>query len=596
MLTAHFDALLVLLVLVAVFAAFISERVRPDVAAMGAALALVAIGILPPRDMLASFSNEAPVTVAGMFVLSAALERTGIIGRVGDVVSGLARRSPAASIASLALGAMLVSAFINNTPVVVILTPITIMLAQTLGLSASRFLIPLSYATIMGGTCTLIGTSTNIVVSGAAAGRGLEPFTLFEITPLGLILGVVGIAYLLLIGVRLLPDRTIFADLRDSLRQRQFLTDALVPLGSPLVGKTLLEADIGRKLGSRVVDVIRNRVSFAGELDKLTLRAGDRLVLRTLAADVMGLRDQGDVVFGAVGQHALEPIATQNTRIMEGIVGPRSPFVGRRLADLNLRRSLGVYILALHRHDENLRQNIDQVRLAFGDTILLEGPPEGLRRLLEEGGLVGLSEPVGQPPRRDRGWLAIGAILMVIVLASIGFLPISTLALLGAGLVVAGGCLDPDEAYQSVNWPILMLIFGMLAVGRAMEVSGAGTLIVEGVLQLVDGLGPVAVLCMVYLVTMLLTEFLSNNATAILLTPIVIDLAAGLGVDPRPFVVAVMFAASASFSTPIGYQTNTFVYGAGGYRFLDFVKVGVPLNILMWLLSTLLIPVFWPFG
>jgi di/tricarboxylate transporter len=584
----------VLVLLVVVFATMVTERFRVDVVAMGAVSVLLVTGVLSTKEVLAVFSNDAPITVAAMFVLSAALERTGVVERAGTILSRYASGSPLVALLTITGSAAAVSAFMNNTPVVVVLTPVTIALAHSVGLSPSKFLIPLSYATVLGGTCSLIGTSTNIVANGAAVQQGLAPFSLFEISSVGIPLTLIGLVYLSTVGLRLLPDRETFSGIMAGSRQRQFLTEVLVPLGSPLVGKTADQTGVAKQLNARVIDVIRDRISLAAEMDRVVLQAGDRLVLRTNVGDVLGLRDKTDVLFGATGQHALEPIATQNTAVMEGIVGPHSRFVGYRLADLNLRRQYSVYILAVHRQGENLGGNFDQVRLAFGDTILLEGPPDGLKRLFEQGALVSLSEPTEQPLRRNLGWLAVTALVAVVVLATFEVLPISALALTAAVVVIVGGCLDADEAYGSLRWPLLMLIFGSLALGRAMETSGAAQLVVDGVMSLIWNMSPVIVLSIVYLLTMTLTEFLSNNATAILLTPIAVGLAHGLGVDPRPFVVAVMFAASCAFATPIGYQTNTFVYNAGGYKFVDFVKIGLPLNLMVWLAASFLIPFFFP--
>ncbi|MFZ1428696.1 MAG: SLC13 family permease [Geminicoccaceae bacterium] len=591
---AELQPYFVLLLLVAVFGTMVSERFRVDVVAMIGVSLLLVTGTLSTNQVLAVFSNEAPITVAAMFVLSAALERTGVVERAGLLLSRYASGSPLIAMFTLTSSAAAVSAFMNNTPVVVILTPVTIALAHSLGLSASKFLIPLSYATVLGGTCSLIGTSTNIVANGAAVQQGMRPFTLFEISSVGIPLTIIGIIYLCTVGLRLLPSRETFSSIMAGSRQRQFLTEVLVPLGSPLIGKTADESGVGKKLNARVIDVIRDRISLAGEMDRVQLEAGDRVVLRTNVGDVIGLRDKSDVVFGATGQHAIEPIATQNTSVMEGIIGPHSRFVGYRLADLNLRRQYSVYILAVHRQGENLHGNFDQVRLAFGDTILLEGPADGLKRLFEQGALVSLSEPTEQPLRRHLGWLAISALVAVLVLATFEVLPISALALIASAVVIVGGCLDADEAYSSLRWPMLMLIFGSLALGKAMETSGAAQLVVDGVMHLVTGMSPYIILSIVYLLTMILTEFLSNNATAILLTPIAIGLAHGIGIDPRPFVVAVMLASSNAFATPIGYQTNTFVFNAGGYKFTDFVKIGLPLNIIIWIAASFLIPTFFP--
>jgi di/tricarboxylate transporter len=279
---------------------------------------------------------------------------------------------------------------------------------------------------------------------------------------------------------------------------------------------------------------------------------------------------------------------------MEGIIGPRSSFVGRSVTDLDLRRMYDTQLLAIHRQNENLHTNFQDVRLHFGDSILLEGTPEGLKRLFDRQELINLTEVTERPYRRSRAWIAVLAVLAVIILSAFEALPIAATAFIAAALVVGLRCLDADEAYKAIQWPILMLIFGMLAIGGAMQTTGAAQVIVDGIVQLIGGLGPVAVLSTIYALTSILNAFISNNAAAILFTPIAIGLAEQLGVDPRPFVVAIMFASSADFSTPIGYQTNTLVYVAGGYKFMDFVRVGLPLNVILWIVSSLIIPIFWP--
>ena len=587
------QVVIVLAVVAVVFFGMVREVIAPDVLALCGAGLLLVLGILRTSDVLKVFSNPAPFTVGALFVLSGALERTGVIDALGQFIARVPWKSPAHALLVMMLFCLVLSAFINNTPIVVILTPVVIRLAHTVKVAPSRMLMPLSFATILGGTCSLIGTSTNIVVDGVAQSHGITPFRLFEISGPGMIYGVVGILYLYFIGRRFLPDRPTLSDTLIDVSQRKFLTEVLVPHGSPLIGKTLSDAGLTTNRGLLVIDLIREERSFDPEHGEPALAAGDRLVLRTSVADFVGLRDAGTVL-GAASQHALEPITTRDLRMMEGIVGPRSSFVDQRVADLDLRRLYDTRILAIHRRDENLHGKFDRVRLQFGDSILLEGAADGLKRLFDRQEMINLTEVTERPFRRGKAWIAIVAVLAVIVLSAFEALPIAAASFIAACVVVGARCLDPDEAYKAIHWPILMLIFGMMAIGTAMETSGAGALIVKELVGLVGSFGPVAVLSLVYFLTSFFTELMSHNATAVLITPIAIGLAQQMGADPRPFVVAVMFAASASFATPIGYATNTLVYAAGGYRFTDFVRVGLPLNLLLWIVASLVLPLFWP--
>jgi di/tricarboxylate transporter len=429
-------------------------------------------------------------------------------------------------------------------------------------------------------------------VDGVARAQGLAPFGMFEITGLGLAVGVVGIAYMALIGQRILPERESFQALLKGGKHRHFLAEVLIPHGSPLVGQKVGEVTIFHRADSRAIDVIRGDSSLRRKLPDLQLEAGDRVLLKTPVSEIMSLRDEATV--DLPGVHDFEPIGMRTTIVAEGLIGPSSRMIGRRVANLRLHRRYGVYLLAIHRAGQNLGTNLDNITLVAGDTLLLEGPAEGVQRLSEDLGVINLSGPSERAYRRSKAPLVLAVVAAIMVLAALEVMSIAALAVIGVAIVILTRCIDTDEAYQSLDGRILILIVAMLAMSQAMIDTGAVSLIVDAVVPILADLPPILMLAAVYMLASLMTETITNNGVAVILTPIVIALAAGLGYDPRPFVVAVMFAASASFATPIGYQTNTMVYSAGGYRFTDFIKVGLPMNVVCGLTAIILIPLFWP--
>ncbi len=571
---------------------FVREKWSPDIVVGIAVTALLATGLLNTKEVLSVLSNSAPITIACMFIISAALERTGCIDSLGNWLGQLVGDNQTRILAGIMLTALAVSAFLNNTPVVAILTPVAIALAKRASSSPSKLLIPLSYATVLGGMLSMIGTSTNILVDGVARKAGLEPFGMFEITPAALAFCAVGFIYLMLFSNRLLPDReTLSRQLRPNLN-REFVSELRIPIASPIIGKTLEQVGFNKKNSLHVLQINRFDTHISRPACDFVLHADDVLVLQGQVRDVVNLRQSGQLMPLSTDD---DPNAIQEDIVLaEAIVGRNSRYIHRPMRDLDLSARYGINVLAIHRQDANIQNNFDEFQLQFGDVMLVEGTAAQIKRFADNGDLISLNTVQERTYRREKAPIAILTTLAVVVLSAFSFMPIEGLAVIGGTIVLSTRCLDVDDAYKAVDWKVLSLIFGMLAISIAMDKVGLVDEVVKQTVDLLPNATPLLMLGLVYLLTTILTELLSNNAVAVLVTPVAIGLAQSIGVDPRPFVVAVMFAASVSFATPIGYQTNTFVYNAGGYRFSDFVRIGVPLNALMVIVAMLVIPLVWP--
>jgi len=591
-----FEIILVLAVAFCAVVLFATERLSVDVVAIVIMAILLLSGIVTPDEGIAGFSNKATVTVGAMFILSAGLFKTGAVRYLGGITSGVFKKNYWLGLVSVLVAVGFFSAFINNTPVVAIFIPILLGVAKDLKVSTSKLLMPMSFASMLGGICTLIGTSTNILVSSIAENRGLREFSMFEFAPIGLIFFAIGVGYMLIAGIRMIPDRRSEGDLIESFSLQEYITEIVLLDNATSVGKAIKNAPITNETDLTIIEVHRGKRVFSVPSPDMVLNAGDVLRVRCDLEKVKKLQAWEGVLFKSQFKWRDRDVESEDTKLVEAVVALNSYFIGKTLKELTFREAFGANVLALRHRGKLMREKLSETELDAGDALLLEIKKDRYNQLRQNPSFVIVSEVHMERYRKRKIIPAVVIVLGVILTATFGILPIVVSSIVGCLLLILVGCITMEEAYKAIEWRIIFLLAGVLTLGVALEKSKAAELLSTGLVEYVGPWGgPVALVSAFFLVTSLLTGAMSNNATAALLAPIAIAAANSMDVSPRPFLVAVTIAASASFMTPVGYQTNTLIYGPGQYRFADFLKVGTPLNIIIWIAATLLIPYFWSF-
>ena len=590
------DIVIVSIMIIAFLVFLITEKIPIDIAAIGTMVLLSVFGILTPKEAVAGFANPAVITVGAMFLISRAMIRTGAVGFIGEKIIAYSKGNARLAIFLILLIVAAASAFINNTPVVVLFIPIIMSVSCEYNISPSKALIPVSYASILAGTCTLIGTSTNIIVSDLSAMHGYEQLGMFELASLGVPIAVLGLAFLFVAAPWIMPALAAPTCELGDRADRRYLAEYAVPEDSPLIGEDPLSVFHQDYPSFEVFEVARDFRILYPERDRIRLSSGDTLLVKGSPNDLVAVLNKKILDLS----HALEAVdfgaRTADPMVAELIIPPQSSLLGERLLDTYIHEDPELHIIAVKRRSLlYTEQRIQDMKLRVGDILLVRCPEKKLERLRGEMDFIIVEDVHHEIIQKNKAPLAFAVFLGLIIVVSVGIADIMVCALAAVFVLILGGCIHLRDAYRSLQGNVLLLIAGTIALGAAMDKTGASRLYAEKFLMLFHGLGPSAILCGILLLTSASTQLLSNNATAVLLVPIAISTALALGVSPKPFIIAVCFGASACFATPIGYQTNLLVFGPGGYRFNDYLKLGIPLNLLVLIMGTLFIPLIWPF-
>ena len=592
---------IVLGVITLMFILFVMELFPLDVTALSILAVVLVLGYISPEEAISGFANPAVITIALLFVLSHALQKSGILEYMVIRLNKLTERSRFLGLFVFLISVALASAFVNNTAIVAIFIPLTIRLAQKYNLSPSKLLMPLSYIAIIGGTLTLVGTSTNLLVNSIYVNSisSSPPLGMFEFAKFGLVMLVIGMAYLLIAVPFLIPSRTVTSSLTKSYHMGGYLTELKVSAESPLVGRTCKERAVNKNYDITVLDILRDGKLISKNIRDTFIHPEDILFVRGSLENFLRMKEVEKVTMLTDEKLTQDELIHDDNTLVECLITNQTDLVGKSLMEINFRRRFGSFILAIRREGEILRKKIAHVVLQAFDTLLIYGPIEKIKELSDSGDFIVLGEIEATLQKHKYWWVSVAVILGTVILAALGIVPILKGALIGAIFLLVIRVITANEAYQSINWQVIVLIAALIPLGIVIQKSGTafwiGTVLNDIANTFNPLIRPTIMLSLVYLVTIILTEMTSNAATAIIMTPIAISAAQQMGLDPRTFVFAVCFAASASFITPIGYQTNLMVYGPGGYKFTDYVRVGLPLAIVLWCIATWLIPILWPF-
>ena len=594
------DIAIVLFIILLAFVLFLTEFFPVDVTALTVLGILLLTGLITPTESIMGFSNPAVIIIATLFVLSTSLQKSGILEYFVLSLNKLATHSLTLGLIVFLIAIALASSIVNNTAIVAIFMPITIRLAQKYKLSPSKLLIPLSYAAILGGTLTLVGTSTNLLVNSIMQNYGdIKPLGMFEFTKFGVLTLIVGLIYIVTMGNRLLPSRTVTSSLTKSYHLGGYLTEMKISKESPLVDRTCMERSLNHNYDIIVLDILRNGELITSNIRNTKLKEGDILFIRGSVDSFLRLKTIEKLSMLTDEKLNQSELIQENNVLVECLLTNKSELIGTSLMAANFRRRFGSFVLAIRREGTIIRKKLAYIILRAYDTLLVYGSREKVQEMASTGDFIILEELETSLKKHKLWWLSSILIIAVMLLSALGIVPILKGAIIAVVILLTLKVISPVEAYNSIHWQVIVLIATLIPLGHAIQTSGTADWIGNNIIILVrlfpDQMQPRMLLALIYLLTIILTETSSNAATAIIVTPIAIVSSINLGLDPRPFIFAVCFAASASFITPIGYQTNLMVYGPGGYKFKDFIRVGFPLSVIIWILGIIFIPVFWPF-